>query len=65
MKALWRNVHGSFKEEQAPVWPGQSEQRREGAVRARVLKGHCKDLGLDSGWDRVPELYFEQGRNMS
>ena len=57
-------MHGSFKEEQAPVWPEQSEQR-EGAVRGRVLKGHCKDLGLDSGWDGEPELYFEQGRNMS
>lgn len=58
-------MHGSFKEEQAPVWTEQSKQKREGAVGAWVLKGHCKDLSLDSGWDREPELYFEQGRNMS
>lgn len=59
------NVHGGFKEEQAPVWPKQREQRREGAVRAWVLKDHRKDWGLDSGWNREPELYFEQRRNMS
>lgn len=47
VKALWRNVHGSFKDEQAPVWPKQREQRRQRAVGAWVLKGH-KDFGLDS-----------------
>lgn len=45
--------------------------RNRGSRRGRgnqgqwILKGHHKDLGLDSGWDREPELYFEQRSNTS
>lgn len=47
------------------VAEAEGAEKGGGAVRAWVLKDHRKDWGLDSGWNREPELYFEQRRNMS